>query len=161
MPRAWPTYEKRLEREITCKKCGSIFWHRHSQAKYCSDECSRLGERDSWNKYRLKNVTARRIHSKRMYVNNLEHVLKRTRAYQKTDKGRLVAAKTQQRQIIKSPEKVAARVAVRSALKMGLLKREDCRCGSIQKTQAHHPDYTKPLHVIWLCPPCHRAEHYK
>lgn len=24
---------------------------------------------------------------------------------------------------------------------------------------AHHEDYDKPLEIIWLCQPCHRAKH--
>jgi predicted DNA-binding protein YlxM (UPF0122 family) len=27
--------------------------------------------------------------------------------------------------------------------------------------QAHHPDYAKPLEVIWLCQRCHHDEHRK
>lgn len=23
----------------------------------------------------------------------------------------------------------------------------------------HHPDYSKPLEVVWMCRPCHLAEH--
>ena len=34
-------------------------------------------------------------------------------------------------------------------------------CGSNKNIQGHHPDYDKPLDVIWLCPPCHRLEHLK
>lgn len=25
--------------------------------------------------------------------------------------------------------------------------------------QAHHPDYSKPMDVVWLCQPCHHAVH--
>lgn len=32
-------------------------------------------------------------------------------------------------------------------------------CGSVLNVQAHHPDYSKPLEVIWLCTPCHADEH--
>ena len=36
------------------------------------------------------------------------------------------------------------------ALKKGTLKKESCRCGSIE-VEAHHPDYSRPLEVIWAC----------
>jgi hypothetical protein len=28
-------------------------------------------------------------------------------------------------------------------------------CGLIKPLNAHHPDYSKPLLVVWLCKPCH------
>ena len=28
-----------------------------------------------------------------------------------------------------------------------------------KKLHGHHPDYRKPLLVIWLCDPCHKREH--
>lgn len=45
-------------------------------------------------------------------------------------------------------------------LKRGKIKREPCKaCGS-PESQMHHPDYTKPLLVEWMCRPCHLREHY-
>ena len=42
----------------------------------------------------------------------------------------------------------------------GLTNPNQCeRCSSTKSIQGHHPDYTKPLEVIWLCPSCHGAEH--
>lgn len=35
------------------------------------------------------------------------------------------------------------------------------RCGGTKKVQAHHEDYSRPLHVIWLCAKCHKQEHAK
>ena len=32
-------------------------------------------------------------------------------------------------------------------------------CGVKCKPEAHHPDYTEPLRVIWLCSPCHKQLH--
>ena len=32
------------------------------------------------------------------------------------------------------------------------------RCGD-KNTEGHHPDYTKPNDVIWLCRCCHLDEH--
>jgi len=30
-------------------------------------------------------------------------------------------------------------------------------CGTNKDIQSHHPDYSEPLVVIWVCPKCHRA----
>ena len=51
-----------------------------------------------------------------------------------------------------------ARKAVYRALRSGRLEREACPCGR-QDTEAHHPDYSRPLDVIWLCPKCHQVTH--
>lgn len=55
---------------------------------------------------------------------------------------------------------------VHSALCNGtLVKPDHCsECGwKVQgrkrRLVAHHPDYSKPLDVVWLCRPCHDAEH--
>ena len=40
----------------------------------------------------------------------------------------------------------------------GKLAAEPCKCGSYD-VEKHHPDYSKPLEVIWLCRPCHLALH--
>jgi hypothetical protein len=31
-------------------------------------------------------------------------------------------------------------------------------CGA-EHTEGHHPDYNRPLYVVWLCRDCHRALH--
>jgi len=44
-------------------------------------------------------------------------------------------------------------------LRRGMLTKVPCeKCGS-PKSQMHHPDYSKPLEIIWLCRPCHLALH--
>jgi hypothetical protein len=41
----------------------------------------------------------------------------------------------------------------------GVIKPQPCRqCGN-PKAQKHHPDYSKPLEVVWLCRECHLALH--
>lgn len=57
--------------------------------------------------------------------------------------------------------KIRARRLANKAILRGKLHRLPCRdCGE-PKTHAHHPDYDRPLEVIWLCPAHHRAEHGK
>jgi ribosomal protein S27AE len=56
------------------------------------------------------------------------------------------------------PDRLAAHEAVRIALKNGTLKRKPCeRCGN-PKSEAHHPDYSKPLKVRWLCKKHHPVD---
>lgn len=61
-----------------------------------------------------------------------------------------------------NPEKRSAHSAVQAALKRGELERpavcSSCGTGS-RRIEAHHPDYDKPLEVIWLCTVCHRRDH--
>ncbi len=59
------------------------------------------------------------------------------------------------------PEKQKARGILQRAVRSGKILKKNCEhCGN-SKSQGHHPDYTKPLEVIWLCPSCHAIEHKK
>lgn len=41
----------------------------------------------------------------------------------------------------------------------GKIKKENCIiCGS-PDSQMHHPDYSKPTQVQWMCRPCHLKHH--
>ena len=41
-----------------------------------------------------------------------------------------------------------------------LIKSDRCTlCLSIENIEGHHPDYDKPLEVVWLCRKCHRNYH--
>jgi len=47
------------------------------------------------------------------------------------------------------------------AVKRGEIKRQPCSsCGS-SKSEQHHPDYSKPLLIEWLCRQCHAALHLR
>lgn len=61
------------------------------------------------------------------------------------------------------PDRVSARKKVHHAVKTGrLIKPSSCeRCGLIKSLNAHHPDYSRPLDVIWLCSSCHKIVHPK
>ena len=50
----------------------------------------------------------------------------------------------------------------KEALRKGFLVRPD-RCGDCEREgsiHGHHPDYTKPLDVKWLCPYCHMSKNH-
>lgn len=55
--------------------------------------------------------------------------------------------------------RIQARTMVNHAVRDGKLTRGVCECCGFGKTQAHHPDYNKPLEIKWLCRKCHWQEH--
>jgi hypothetical protein len=58
----------------------------------------------------------------------------------------------------KQPERRAAQVALGNAVRDGKVTPLPCLiCG--EKAEAHHPDYSAPLDVIWLCPAHHKQAH--
>lgn len=58
-------------------------------------------------------------------------------------------------------EKHVAREKFGIAVRKGLIKRLPCeRCKSTT-VEGHHPDYSRPLEVRWLCRPHHRELHWR
>jgi len=64
---------------------------------------------------------------------------------------------------ILNPHKANCRMIVQRAVESGALVRpETCsKCGDATKVEGHHPDYSKPLMVEWLCRKCHAFVHRK
>lgn len=57
-----------------------------------------------------------------------------------------------------NPLKHLAHKAVRLAIKGGEIYPMPCLvCG--EDAEAHHPDYSQPIDVIWLCPAHHKQVH--
>jgi hypothetical protein len=57
-----------------------------------------------------------------------------------------------------SNQQMKAHREVYKAIQAGTLKRQPCQvCGSTSNIEAHHPDYSKPLEVEWVCRKHHRA----
>jgi hypothetical protein len=60
-----------------------------------------------------------------------------------------------------NPEKIKAKNALNNSIISGIIVRPDtCPCGN-PNPEGHHPDYSKPLMVMWLCRRCHAALHAK
>lgn len=62
----------------------------------------------------------------------------------------------------KYPEKIKAWRKLNHAIKLGIVIRPN-KCGVCKKTDglimAHHPDYKKPIDVVWVCSGCHIKIH--
>ena len=57
-----------------------------------------------------------------------------------------------------NPERRAAQTKLGSALRSKKIEQLPCFiCG--EKAEAHHPDYSRPLDVVWLCSAHHKQAH--
>ena len=59
----------------------------------------------------------------------------------------------------KHPDRRKASLIVGNAVRDGKLKRHPCLVCGHEKVEGHHPDYSRPLDVVWLCNAHHREAH--
>ena len=91
--------------------------------------------------------------------NMLPHRVAARKAYLQTEQGKLATKKAHKNYVKTFPLRRAASIIVGNALQNGRLKKLPCLiCG--EKAEAHHPDYSRPLDVIWLCIKHHKETHF-
>lgn len=142
-----------------CRKCKtplikgincyeSFYEIRNNICKKCNNEYTKIYKRNA----RINNI------------GYFKRQLKILKNYFKTDRGKEVLNKADRKSKLKYPEKNKARIILRYAVKIGKVKRGNCVsvfsdiCKG--KVEAHHPDYSKPLEVMWLCRKHHSNLHY-
>jgi hypothetical protein len=102
-----------------------------------------------------------RIAAKAAYIKTPAGAAAAARAkakYASSKHGREARRESVRRWRNKKPSARRAHTAVERAVKSGRLVPWPCEvCGS--KAHAHHPDYSMPLVVVWLCPSHHKEAH--
>lgn len=89
---------------------------------------------------------------------NLPHRVKARAEYSKTDQGKDRHRAANEVWMTKHPNRRAASHILNNGIRDGKVHRHPCFvCGA--KAHAHHPDYDRPLDVIWLCPKHHKEAH--
>ena len=92
---------------------------------------------------------------------NLPHRVAAREAYRMTDAYRESHYRANEKYRASSPERDKARNAVNNAIRDGRLTPwpvcaiPECECAP----EAHHPDYSRLLDVVWLCDWHHKAAH--
>lgn len=108
---------------------------------------------------KCKECTKKDVHDRY----NDPEAIKRIKAYErkrnKTVERRRKRLEYGRKRRMLHPDKARANHAVSNAIRNGRLKRESCEVCGKKKSEAHHPDYSKPLSVKWLCLRHHREEH--
>ena len=126
-----------------CKKCNELLcaasFYRDKEMrdgrKGTCKRCARSGEHARY----AADVEARRLYGALMNVKRQES-------------GYLASYR-------RSPEKEAAKRAVHNAKRAGRLVPQPCKVCGAGRVDAHHPDYAKPLEVVWLCRRHHMEWH--
>ena len=145
-----------------CTKCGETKpfseFNRHSSGKY--------GLRPRCKKclaalrivYYAANREKVAIKHREYYAKNREKIKARVRKYSCQHREDLSEKRREYR--ASDPIRRFAHDIVSEARRRGELTPCSCEnCGSTNKTEAHHGDYSKPLDVQWLCRSCHMRLH--
>jgi hypothetical protein len=90
---------------------------------------------------------------------SLPHRLEANRLRQKTEQGKLIHLQANERYKEKYKNRHAARHIVGNALRDGKIFKQPCFVCGDPKTEGHHPDYDRPLEVVWLCMKHHKEAH--
>jgi len=137
---------KKSKVEMICPTCGKHFWdyesNRSNGTTYCSRQC---GAKGRWADKPLPNclVCGEPVKSRRNSYCSKSC----------SNKAKWIGAKTA---VDKDKAYQASQIARRLN---GDMPAACSRCGSTDKLVKHHPDYDKPLDVVWLCRKCHRKAH--
>lgn len=92
--------------------------------------------------------------ARQSYHRNRDANVERLRTYE----ARPEAADRYKRRRENERPRLLARVAVHNAIVAGAITPQPCWCCG-HEAEAHHPDYSRPLDVVWLCKPHHQEVH--
>jgi hypothetical protein len=100
-----------------------------------------------------------RIRSYDRLRGSMPHRVAARKEYQATPAG--IASRTASaiRWASAHPERRASNIIVGNALRDGRLEKTPCQVCGEKKVEGHHPDYSQPLNVVWLCNLHHREIH--
>lgn len=141
--------------ERPCRCCGELFMPSLAAMRkrnYICSACS-SARRNEW----------KRTHKDRVATANaawkLAHPDRISEHIRRQEQKRKLAPRKRNPPPLADRHKRLARSFVNNWIRRGKLARLPCaRCGN-QRSQAHHPDYAKPLLILWLCSSCHAKEH--
>ncbi len=91
------------------------------------------------------------------YKKNRKKVIAQKKKYSAQNKEK--AAKRYKRHRQTHPKEIKAKSKIYAQVKNGNIVRQPCRDCGHPVVDAHHPDYDKPLDVVWLCRTHHNREH--
>lgn len=146
---------KRCFRCLRTLPLESFYPHKQMKDGHLN-KCKECAKRDE-KLYRQKRLEHYRQYDKAR-ASSPSRVMARA-AYRKTAAGKLAVAKAHANYKIRFPNRRKAQHIVGNAIRDGKLAKNPCFVCGNEKTEAHHPDYDRPLDVVWLCNKHHRETH--
>lgn len=108
--------------------------------------------------YHRKNREKRNAYHTKYRLENKESINKKQAEYRISNVDRARLCKAVYR--ADNPDKIKASGAIQRAVREGKIKPLPCKVCGDTKVDGHHPDYSKPLSVIWLCRLHHKRLHF-
>lgn len=147
----WPYFPSILGLQI-CPRCKypsllAQFWRKNSWCKHC-ERCRKI----NYNKEK-KAAYQKRPEQRKYFAAWM-------RKNRQTAKGKERNAYYNETYRERWPGRQKARLTLYNAIRSGHIIRQPCIICGTAKAEAHHPDYSKALEVIWLCMPCHKELHH-
>ena len=125
-----------------CEKPFEDFYKHSAMGDGHLGKCKECTKKDA-NEHRLKNLEKIRAYDRR----------RASQPHRVANRLRVVSE-----YMARFPERTKANNAVTNAVRDGRLKKLPCLvCG--EKAVGHHPDYSRPLDVVWLCQAHHKQAH--
>jgi hypothetical protein len=146
--------------EKRCFKCGQRrpigeFYKHPQMADGRLNKC-RDCTREDVSKNRIERIAYYRQYDR--HRASMPHRVSARKAYKETEAGKMAHKRATKAYQANRPDRKAAHITLGSAIRDGRVLRQPCLvCG--EKAEAHHPDYSRPLDVVWLCKEHHTEVH--
>lgn len=141
--------------EFLCKVCcvtkaeDDFYRGNKSRCKECIKEAVRAN--------RIANIDYYRSFDKARA--SMSHRVAARAAYQATPRGIAAAARAKREWDKRNPDRKSAHGKVKKAIERGEIQKLPCFVCGREDSEAHHPDYSAPLAVTWLCSKHHAQLH--
>lgn len=155
-----------LPSDMPTKQCFKCLQHKPLEAFYRHsmmadghlNKCKECTKADVA-KYRHDNLESVREYDRMR--GSIPHRVAARKEYAQSETGKNAHQRAMRAYRIKFPERAVARFAVNNAVRDGrLIPWPVCAVPECsQKPEAHHPDYSHPLDVVWLCDKHHKEAH--
>lgn len=144
-----------FEVNMICKSCSTekLESNFYTSNKTRCKDCVRA----SVTKHRQENLE--RIRSYDRMRGSMPHRVAARAEYSKTQAFAQSHKASAERWSQKHPERRKASHIVSNAVRDGRIKKLPCLCCGEMKVEGHHPDYSRPLDVVWLCTKHHKEVH--